>query len=153
MDKDQTVTDVVSMEQAISQSLTPWRLFMRLFGVFAVLATCLAVVGIYGVIAYSVNRRTHEIGLRLALGAMRWNVLGLVLRQGLRLTLVGIALGAAGAFALTRMIAHLLYEVNATDPLTFCAVSVLLAGVSLTACYIPARRAAVVDPVVALRHE
>lgn len=147
------MSDIESVEQAVSGSLAHWRFYMRLFGIFSLLATLLAVVGIYGVISYSVARRTHEIGLRLALGAATHNVLALVIGQCLKLTLAGIAVGIAGAYGLTRTIAHLLYEVRAGDPLTFAAVAALLAGVSLAACYIPARRATRVDPVVALRHE
>jgi putative ABC transport system permease protein len=153
VDRDQMIQDISSMEEAISGWLAQWRFFMRLFGIFSAIATCLAIVGIYGVISYSVTRRTHEIGLRLALGAATPNVLALVIGQGLKLTLAGIAVGVAGAYGLTRTIAHLLYEVNAGDPLTFAAVAAILATVSLAACYIPARRATRVDPVVALRHE
>jgi putative ABC transport system permease protein len=153
VDRNQTFLDIRSMDQIISGWLAPWRFYMHLFGIFSVIATCMAIVGIYGVISYSVTRRTHEIGLRLALGATPRNVLLLVIGQGLELTLAGIAVGIAGAFLLTRTIAHLLYEVEAGDPLTLAAVAALLAAVSLIACYVPARRATRVDPVIALRYE
>ncbi|HEX5411054.1 MAG TPA: FtsX-like permease family protein, partial [Terriglobia bacterium] len=110
-------------------------------------------VGLYGIMAYSVSRRTNEIGIRMALGAERRHVLRAVIGQGLRLALVGIVIGVAGALALTRFLASLLYGVKPTDPLTFIAVSLILIAVALLACYIPARRAARVDPMVALRHE
>jgi ABC-type antimicrobial peptide transport system permease subunit len=126
---------------------------MQLFGIFAALAVILAVVGIYGVMSYSVSRRTHEIGLRLALGAERGDVLKLVLRQGLKLSLIGVAIGIAGALAMTRLVSGFLYGVKASDPLTFVAVSLLLILVALAASYIPARRATTVDPMAALRYE
>ena len=126
---------------------------MRLFAVFSTLAISLAVVGIYGVMSYSVNRRTHEIGVRLALGASKMNLLTLVLGQGLRLTVIGIAVGTAGALGVTRLISNMLFGVTPTDPVTFALVGVLLTGVSLAACYLPARRATRVDPIRALKYE
>jgi len=126
---------------------------MQLFGIFASLAVFLAVIGIYGVMSYSVARRTHEIGIRVAIGASRGRVLLLVLRQALKLTLAGVAIGIGAAIGVTRLIANWLYGVKPVDPLTFTIVSLVLIGVGLLASYIPARRAARVDPVVALRYE
>jgi putative ABC transport system permease protein len=124
-----------------------------LLALFAGLATLLAAVGIFGVMSYSVTLRTREIGLRMALGAREGEVLKLILRQGLVLTLTGIAIGLAGALALTRLLSSLLYGVSANDPWTFVAIALLLSAVSWIACYLPARRASRVDPLVALRSE
>ena len=153
VDKDQAVSGVRTMEEIITESVLQPRFRVMLFGMFAALALVLAAIGIYGVISYFVAQRTHEIGIRVALGARRGEVLKLVVRQGMALTLMGGVIGLAGAFALTRVMASLLYGVSATDPLTFGGVALLLAGVALLACYIPARRATRVDPMVALRHE
>ena len=153
VDKDETVGNVTTVEQAYASSVAPSLFFMRLFAVFSTLAITLAIVGIYGVMSYSVRRRTHEIAVRLALGASKSHVMALVLRQGLKLTLIGIAVGMAGAFGLTRLIANMLFGVKPTDPITFALVGVLLAVVSLAACYFPARRATRVDPIRALKYE
>jgi putative ABC transport system permease protein len=123
---------------------------MMLFSAFALLAMVLSAVGIYGIISYSVTQRTHEIGIRMALGAQKSDVLGLVIRQGMTLTVIGVVVGLAGAFALTRVIGNLLYGVTATDPSTFLWIPILLGGVSFSACYLPARRAARLDPIKAL---
>src|SRR5262245_1461163 len=126
---------------------------MLLLGIFGAAALILAVVGVFGVISYSVSERTHEIGVRMALGAQKGDVLKLILGQGMILIVLGAAVGVAGALALTRVLSKLLYEISPTDPTTFAANSVLLIGVALLASYIPARRAAAVAPVVALRCE
>ena len=142
-----------SMQDVINDSLAARRFTRLLLGVFAALALVLAAVGIYGVISYAVTQSTHEIGLRMALGASRWKVLGMVLSSAMRLALIGIAVGAVTAFAATRALKGLLFEVSAADPATFATVALLLAAVTLLASYIPAWRAARVDPMVALRYE
>jgi putative ABC transport system permease protein len=152
-DKNQVVFNFESMEQRLSDVLAPQRFWMRLFGIFAGLAVILAAIGIYGVMSYSVSQRTHEIGIRMALGADRGDVLRLVMKRGLVLALIGVAIGIGGVLALTRLISGFLYGVTATDPVTFAAVALVLIGVALLASYIPARRAIKVDPLVALRYE
>jgi putative ABC transport system permease protein len=126
---------------------------MILLGVFAGMALMLSSVGIYGVISYLVGQRTHEIGVRIALGARRWDVLNLILSQGAKLTVVGIVIGVGASLGVTKLMARMLYGVTASDPLTFIGVAMLLASVALAACYIPTRRAMRVDPTVALRCE
>jgi putative ABC transport system permease protein len=153
IDRDLPVTHVQSMVQVLGASVAQQRFSMLVVGLFAVLALVLSTVGIYGVMAYSVSRRAHEIGVRMALGARTGQVLKLVLREGMTLTLIGIAIGLLGSFALTRLMATLLFGVSAKDPFTFISVAILLAAVALLACYIPARRATKVDPLVALRYE
>ena len=147
------VSDVHAMDELIAESLAQQRFNMLLLGLFAALALILAAVGIYGAMAFAVKQRTHEIGIRSALGAQRGDVLRLVMREGAKIALFGIASGIAGALALTRLMASLLFEVKPTDPAIFAGVAILLALVALAACYIPARRAMRVDPMVALRYE
>jgi putative ABC transport system permease protein len=153
VDSNQPVYDIKTMDERLARSLEARRFAATLLGVFAALALLLAAIGLYGVIAYLVTQRRHEIGIRLALGASRTEVLKLVLRQAVQLALVGIALGLAAAFVLTRLLASLLYGVSATDPLTFAAICAILLAVALTASYVPARRATRIDPMVALRYE
>ena len=153
IDKDVPVTHILTMDQVFGASVAQPRFSLLMMGLFALLALVLSMVGIYGVMSYSVSRRAHEIGVRIALGAGARQVLALVLREGMVLALTGIAIGALGAFALTRLMASLLFEVSAKDPIAFASVAALLAGVALVACYIPARRATRVDPLVALRQE
>jgi putative ABC transport system permease protein len=141
------------MQQRISESVAPRRFNMFLLSLFAGLAVLLASVGIYGIMAFSVTQRTHEIGVRIALGARTSDVFRMVLRNGFNLAVIGVALGLAIAFATTRLLSSLLFGVSATDPWIFVIDSLLLVGVSLLACYIPARRATRVDPLEALRYE
>jgi predicted permease len=153
IDKDLPVYAIWTMDQLLDNSLAQRRLTLVLLASFAALALVLAVVGIYGVISYAVRQRTHELGIRTALGATPRDVLKLILSQGLELTLVGVAIGVLAAFALTRWMESLLFSVRPTDPLTFGVIAGVLLAVSLLACYIPARRATKVDPLVALRFE
>jgi putative ABC transport system permease protein len=141
------------MDEYVSSSVAAPRFNTILLGCFAGLALVLAAVGIFGVISYSVAQRTQELGIRRALGADSWSVMRLVLVQGLGLAGIGLALGFAGAFAVTRLLESLLFGVTATDPETFCVVAAILVGVVLVASYLPARRAGNVDPMVALRYE
>jgi predicted permease len=153
LDPDQPVTDVMTMENVLAGSMGDSRFYMSLFGIFAGIAVLLAVVGIYGVMSYFVNERTHEIGIRVALGARPFDVLGLVGKLGFKLTATGIVIGVGLAVGLTRLISEFLFGVKPTDPVTYAAVAAGLMVVALLACYIPARRATKVDPMVALRYE
>ena len=153
LDRDQPVANIRTLEKIVSDSVAPRRLTMLLLGIFAALALVLAGVGLCGVISYSVTQRTHELGVRMALGAQPSEVLRLVIGHGMILTMIGVAIGLAGAFALTGFLSSLLFGVTARDPATFLAVALALASVALAACYIPARRATRVDPMVALRYE
>lgn len=153
IDRDQPVYSLMTMDQRISDSIAPRRFNMFLLGLFAALAVVLAAIGIYGIMAFSVAQRTHEIGVRMALGANATDVVKLILSNGFRLALIGILVGLLIAFAVTRLISSLLYEVSATDPAIFLIDALLLGGAALLACYIPARRATKVDPIVALRYE
>jgi predicted permease len=153
VDKEQAVSFVETMDQLASETVALQRASMILLAVFAGLAVVLASIGIYGVISYSASRRTHEIGIRMALGATASDILRLIVGEGLALTVLGVAIGVTGALGLTRFLTSLLYGVRSRDPLTFITVPVVLICVALAACYIPARRAMRVDPMVALRYE
>ena len=153
IDKDQALFDVQSMDRGLSRSVSFPRFQTTLFGIFGGLGLVLAAVGIYGVMSYLVAQRTHEIGLRVALGARRGDVLRMVIGRGIKTTLIGLAAGILGSLALTRLIGGFLFGVKNTDPMTYSMVAAVLTVVALAACYIPARRAAKVDPIAALRHE
>jgi len=153
LDPNQVVFNVRSMDEFLSDAVAQRRFSMLLLGLFATMAMILAAAGIYGVTAYTVALRTHEIGIRVALGAQAQDVLGLVVGHGMMLALIGVSVGLAAAFALTRLMSSLLFGVSATDPMTFAVIALLTTGVALLACYVPARRATKVDPMVALRYE
>jgi ABC-type antimicrobial peptide transport system permease subunit len=151
VDSDQPLADIKTMESVLTSNFGQRKLTMWLIGSFAAMALLLSIIGIYGIIAYSVARRIREVGIRRALGAQQADVLGLVLRQGLSLSLAGIAIGVGGAFTLTRVMKGLLFHITATDPTTFTGIATLFLIVALAASYIPARRAARIDPMAALR--
>lgn len=153
VNREAPVFAVKTMDQVLSEATAPRRFNMIIMSVFASVALMMAGIGLYGVMAYSVTERTHEIGIRIALGAQVGNILRMVVGQGLVLALIGVAVGLTGAFALTRLMTSLLYGVSATDPITFIGVAVLLVVVALLACYLPARKATKVDPMIALRYE
>jgi predicted permease len=153
IDPDQPIYNIRTMNEIRAESVAPERLNLTLLSIFAGIALVLAIVGIYGVMSYSVTQRTHEIGIRMAIGAQPRDVFRMVIGQGMMLALIGVALGLIGAFGLTRLMATMLFGVEPTDPATFAAIAVLLTGVALVACYLPGRRATRVDPVVSLRYE
>jgi putative ABC transport system permease protein len=153
VDPEQPVSDIRTMENIVSESVTAPRFNLTLLGIFSCIALALSAAGIYGVTSYTVTQRTHEIGIRMALGAGARDVLKMILGQGLRLTIIGVGFGLIASFMLTRFLSSLLFGVSTTDPMTFIVVALFLAGVALAACYVPARRAARVDPIVALRYE
>jgi putative ABC transport system permease protein len=153
VDSRDVIYGVQTLDEVIAGSVAARRLSMILLGIFAGLALVLSCVGIYGVVSYVVGQRTHEIGVRMALGAERGDVMRLVLGEGARMTLVGVAAGVAAALGLTHLMADELFGVTPQDPLTFAAVAIVLMLVALVACYVPARRAVRVDPMVALRYE
>jgi putative ABC transport system permease protein len=153
LDRDQPVFEIKTMEELLSRTLAQSRFIMLLLGIFSALAMALAAVGIYGVMAFFVTQRHKEIGIRMALGAQRRDVLKLVVREGMGPAVLGVALGLAASFALTRVVAKLLFGIGPTDPMTLIGVSLLLASVAFLACWIPARRASRLDPIVTLRAE
>src|SRR6202042_826346 len=153
LDSREVIYGVQTMDGVIAGSVAARRVSMILLGIFAAFALILSCVGIYGVISYVVGQRTHEIGVRMALGAQRSDVMRLVLGDGAKMALIGVAAGIAAALRLTRLMADELFGVTAQDPLTFVAVAIVLMLVALLACYLPARRAVRVDPMVALRYE
>jgi putative ABC transport system permease protein len=153
IDKDQPVYNVRTMENLLATTLAPRRLVVFLLGAFALLALVLGAIGVYSVLAYSVTERKHEIGIRMALGAQQSSILKLVMKQGLSLVLIGMIVGLAGIFVFKQVVANLLFELTATDPLSYISSLVVLATVAILACYLPARKAMRVDPVIALRQE
>jgi ABC-type antimicrobial peptide transport system permease subunit len=153
VDPNVPLADIRTMHEMVASSVAPWRFTMALLSVFAGVALLLASVGIYGVLAYSVNQRRREIGIRMSLGAQRGDVLRLFLGQGMAVTLLGIVIGLGGAWAATRIMRSLLYSVSPTDPLVFLSVPLTFAAIALLASFLPARKAARVNPVIALRNE
>jgi putative ABC transport system permease protein len=153
VNKDQAITDIRTVDEIKELSVAPNRIQSTLLGIFGAVALLLAAIGIYGVVSYSVAQRTHEIGIRAALGATNGGLIRLILVRGLVLTSAGLIIGFAGALGLTRLMTTILYKVGARDPGTMIAVAAILAAVAAAACYVPARRATKVDPIVALRYE
>jgi putative ABC transport system permease protein len=153
LEKDQVIEKLEPLTTTLSRMLAPRRFVMILSGLFAGIALALATIGVYGLLQYSTAQQTHDIGIRMALGARKTDILRALVGQGLKLTLVGVVLGLAGAVALTRILSSLLYDVTPTDPLTLACVSLVLAAIALLASYLPARRAARIDPMAALRYE
>ena len=153
IDPNMPVFGVRAMNEVLARSMAERRFALDIIGIFAILALILATIGIYGVMAYAVSQRTHEIGIRIALGAQRADILRMTISEGLTLVAFGLTAGLIGAAILTQFVRTMLYGVNPTDPITFVAVPTLLAAVALLACYLPARRATQVDPLVALRED
>ncbi|HET6893200.1 MAG TPA: FtsX-like permease family protein, partial [Pyrinomonadaceae bacterium] len=153
VDKTVPIADVKAMDHVVTESVMQPRFNMVLLSLFSSIALLLSAAGIYGVTAYTVTQRTHELGIRLALGAQLRDVLTLIMRQGMIVILIGLVIGLAASLAFMRLLRSLLFGVTATDPVTFAAITLLLTVVALLACYIPARRATKVDPLVALRYE
>jgi putative ABC transport system permease protein len=153
LDPDLPVSEVATMDEVVAESIWQPRLYAMLFAVFAGGALLLALIGIYGVMAFLVQQRTHEIGIRMALGASARDVFKLIVGRGMKLTAVGVLIGVGGAIALTRLMHSLLFNTSATDPFIFVLLSAVLSLAAFFACYLPARRAAKVDPLVALRYE
>jgi len=153
IDHDQPIAEIRTMDQLFAASIARSRFSTLLLAIFAGVAMVLASVGIYGVMSYTVTQRTHEMGIRLALGAQPLDVLRLIVGRGMLLAFTGVALGVGGAFALTRLLESLLFNVSATDPLTFASIAIIVVVIALLSCYIPARRASRVDPAIALRYE
>ena len=153
MDQDALISHIETLDQILANSAAEPRFQTALVGSFDALGLPLAIIGVYGVISYSVVQRTHEIGVRMALGAQRTDILHMILREGMLLAIIGIAIGIGGALGLTRVLRSMLFEIEPTDPATFVGVAIFLTIAALAACYVPARRAMKVDPMVALRHE
>lgn len=153
IDKEQPLGNVAPLDSLLDDSIAPRRFYAVLLAAFSIVALLLAAIGLYGVMAYTVAQRTREIGIRVALGALRRHILRLVLREGAVLVLIGATCGLIAAFASSQLLASLLYGVSATDPQLYLLLSFLLIAVALLACYLPARRAMKIDPMVALRHE
>jgi len=153
LDPNLPVSNVKPVGEMIAERISPKRLMTYILAVFALIALLLASIGIYGVMSYAVTQRTREIGVRMALGAQALDVLKLIVKNGMTMALAGVVIGLVGSFGLSRLLANLLFKTKATDPITFAAVSAALIVVALLACYIPARRATRVDPLVALRDE
>jgi len=153
LDPNQPLVKIRSMEENISTSVSAPRFRAALLGIFAASALLLAIIGLYGVMTYSVTQRIPEIGIRLTLGAQPRQIVGMVVGEGLKLALAGVVAGIAGALVLSRLLSGFLYSIGAADPLTYCAVALVLLGVGLIASYLPARRATHIDPIAALRHE